>query len=241
MSGLISRESLIDIVNLGLVNELGMNLFRGGKQDIVLWLNEYEMRGRAHNWDNEVMFRKFPLYLEGIPNDWYFVYVTCGGAKSLKNWDELRVRIEDYFLPSGYRESIRNELRARVQKIGESAQDYLIQKHALCLRLDREMQESRIIEWVIEGLDPEIAEQVIIYEPLEIDTLVELIKRIERGKFLNNSVLKEALDKGRSKDILDMKRQLESLTSTVRDICIGSEIELDCIDLKSEEGSKLEK
>ena len=216
------REALGDVVNLGVGNQkLGIGLFVGGKcsQDIISWLQEYEIRSRAHNWDDSARFRKLPLYLGEVARDWFYVYVSCGGENAPKNWSELKNLMRAHFLPSDYKTYLRGELNCRIQKQGESAADYAISKHALCLKLDEDMVENEIMERVIEGLNPEVAQSIYVQDPEDFECLLDLIKKIERGRNVGRSSYRNVEELGEDKRVLvDMQRGMTQLTKTVSDL-----------------------
>ena len=65
--------------------------------DVVRWLEEFEYYALANKWSEEAKKAKLPLYLTRSAKDWYNVYVA---SKAHISWDELKEKLNEYFLPT---------------------------------------------------------------------------------------------------------------------------------------------
>ena len=184
----LNRENVRDIVSetvndIGTRANPGIPLFLGGSSDqnIVSWLEEFDLRTTAHKWDDATKLRKLPLFLGDNARDWYFIYVKNGGEDAPDSWADMRKLMLRHFLASDYESFLRRELNRRVQRAQEGVVNYAIAKKALCIRLNPDMSDKEIMDWVIEGLDLDISRHVFAHEPEDFEELISLVKKLEQG------------------------------------------------------------
>ena len=191
----------------------GLTVFVGGSsgQDVVRWIEDFETRTRAHRWDDITRFRKLPLFMGGVANDWYNIYITHGGDSAPTTWEAVKRLMIDHFKPSDYSAYLRDELNKRVQYQNESVTDYIITKRSLCLRFNSEMNEDEVVDRIIKGLDPDIAQHVFAHEPENFQSLLDLGKRLEQGRNLYRN-------KGKCMNVVEDKSDIKELTQVLKEM-----------------------
>ena len=220
----VSRDSIREILS-EVISELGsvkgsmvMPIFMGSSsdQDIVSWLEEFEMRSSAHKWDESTMFRKLPLYLGNFARDWYMVYVKNGGENAPVDYSSVKELMMKYFLPSNYDKFVRAQLYERVQRAQEKVTEYVISKQALCMKVNPKMPENEVMERIVEGLCVEISRDVLVHKSKNLIELIELVKKIEEANNLLN-VNKAYISKDNS-EISELRKDMEIMAKGMSEI-----------------------
>ena len=135
------------------------------------------------------------------------------------NWDTVKEKFLNEFLPANYHEYMKISLNRRLQQLGESPINYISEKVALCKRYNDEMTEDDIMAYIKEGLLPDIHRQILLVKPSTIDEIKEFAKIIEHGKAITErpglfSTKPIEVDNSFQKQLNDMKKMIENLSRT---------------------------
>lgn len=159
------------------------------------------------NGDFAVICKNFNILLSGKARDWFWRY-----RKQVENvnWDDfcdaIRYQYKDYKSTSDIREEIRN----RKQRIGESFDIFYEAISAIMDRLPTPIGESELIEIVTRNLRPEIR-QDLLYIP--INSMPHLRRLVQmRESFLNEEHVRRNLASRNSNTIAN-RRQISEINS----------------------------
>lgn len=152
--------------------------FDGQSGNVLNWIEDFELISEANSWNDSVEMKRLPLYLEKSARDWQSVYVA---GKTGLNWSDVKVKLREFFLPASWTSYLRKELRKRVQSKDEPVVNYILAKKALCSKLDDKMTEEEIMDYLYEGIIPEIRSQLTAHNLRAIDEFTVKAKLIEKG------------------------------------------------------------
>jgi hypothetical protein len=93
----------------------------------------------------------------------------------------MKKLILDDLLSTDHRSYLHTEIRRRKQAPKESVYNYILAKRDLCLELNDGMSETDLIEYLFQGLKPEIAKMLRSHEPRNLNTFITLAKQTEHA------------------------------------------------------------
>jgi hypothetical protein len=156
------RDIVKDAIRLSMTSSSHLRLepFTGrDNRELVKWLREFEYHAEANNWDDATKLRKFPIHLRDYGLLWFDQNVKRSSTPPT-TWRELKSLILDDLLSTDHRSYLHTEIRRRKQAPNESVYNYILVKRDLCLELDDRMSDSDLIEYLFQGLKPEIAKML---------------------------------------------------------------------------------
>jgi hypothetical protein len=156
-------------------------------RELVKWLREFEYHADANNWDDAAKLRKFPTYLRDYGLLWYDQNVKRN-ANAPTTWEALKKLITNDLLSTDHRSYLHSEIRCRKQAPNESVYNYILAKRDLCLELNDSMSDRDMIQYLFQGMKPDIAKMLRAHGPKNVNQFIDLAKQIERGidEFDNN-------------------------------------------------------
>jgi len=152
----------------------------GGKagEDIVSWLEEYEYATRAANWTDEHKLFRLPLFLIGAAISTYNLDIAR--TEDMK-WEDAKKILIKQFCPISYRTHIRQLLRNKRQRPFEPVSSYISEMRELCYKFDQEMKSEDILQYIVEGMLPLIAQQEAVFNLKTIKELQEKAVVVEQS------------------------------------------------------------
>jgi len=150
-------------------------------QDLEEWLQQYEFAAYGAGWDKNRMVERIGAYLAGAARAWYIDNIKESQVEY--TYDQVVLMMRHDFLSSGYSSYLREKVRRRKQGLYEGVANYIFVMRNLMGRMDKEGRICEIerVERVLEGMLPQIAAQVIPYEPQTFEELLDKAKLVEKG------------------------------------------------------------
>lgn len=147
------------------------------------FLDKYSLAATSNNWSNDTKLKLFPAHLSGTALAWFNLYKTKLGQNPLV-WEDLKQELVKAFSPLAQAQSLQSIMEHKVQGQNEPTLNYYTDVVTTCRRFEAGIEESRIINYVIQGLRPEICERVL---SMNNDTLINLENNLEKDVrfFLN--------------------------------------------------------
>ena len=121
----LSAQDLQEISNLiqnsPQTNDTRLRQFNGSPTDAVQWIEEFEYYADANGWDNNKRRTKLGTYLTGPSREWFTLEIK----NTQLDWDHVKNAFYEQFLPVGFEQHMRRELRNRKQKLYEPSANYI--------------------------------------------------------------------------------------------------------------------
>jgi hypothetical protein len=150
-------------------------------QDLEEWLMNYEFAASGAGWDEEKMAARIGAHLMGPARLWYQDNIK--DSTNTYTYKGIVKMMCNDFLSSGYKSHLRDRVRKRRQGLYESVANYIFTMRNLLNRMDKDnhLDEEERVERVLEGMLPQIAAQVLPYEPKTFEILLEKAKLVEKA------------------------------------------------------------
>ena len=145
-------------------------------EDIMLWLEEYEISASSNNWKDELMIKRLPLFLQGPARSFYNVELANQTSKS---WACIKKLLIDQFCPLGYKIHMRSQLMTKKQLPFQPVMNFIGEIHDICKKYNNKMEDDEIIQFIYEGMNPSLVQQIIIFNPKSIGKLI--LVKVEYG------------------------------------------------------------
>jgi len=146
-------------------------------ENVLSWLEDFEFSAVANGWTDDIKRLKLPACLNGVARDWYSLEVA--GRNTL--WPDILRALISQFLPTGFKSHIREQIRSRKQMPYEPVNNYICEMRLLCRRYNPNMPEPEIKDYIIEGLLPPLAQQLIFLNPTDLNDLKVKAALVEKG------------------------------------------------------------
>jgi hypothetical protein len=88
----------------------------------------------------------------------------------------------NHFLRDDRKRHLANELRGRKKNRDESVTVYITAIQTICHDLDKNMSTQQKMSHILEGLDEEIAAQILYINPKGISELISIARNVELGR-----------------------------------------------------------
>lgn len=205
------------------------------------FMEKYEIAAKSNNWQDKTKINLFPAHLAGNALAWFAHYTK---ARDPNNWEELKTKFVDTFRPIAQADSLQLILDKKVQQREQSALNYFLEILAICRRYDQGISDKQIINYVIQGLQPEICERILNEKTDTIDELENSLRKIElhlgiqkqnREKFQRATGSNGYLERGtpghyyehyrentHDRDLRAIETEIKTLTNIVSNLSLGS-------------------
>lgn len=153
-------------------------------EDVIDWLEFYELAAIANEWNEEQKRKRLPTYLEGTARKWYMSFVNKPG-NTLFDWNDLKKGLAAAF--STYNKTVAefDRMQERVMKLNENMYDYFYDKQRLCLQYNNEMSEEEQTSHIMRGLSPQLLDRVYLLQPKTTSELFEKLQIITEGTHMS--------------------------------------------------------
>ena len=136
------------------------------KEDIGLFLKDFEAVTTAQGWTDSQRFARFTLYLKGPALQWYHRQTANAGA----DWETIKTTLMTAFRPPGYTEHMLRTLQRRVMKEDESLHEYyqdLCRIFDILNDLGKTFTPKEQAEKMTEGLTGSLMHDVTLLQPTD--------------------------------------------------------------------------
>lgn len=133
------------------------------------FLNKFELAANCNKWKEETKLSLFPAHLIGNPYRWFQIYKSQN-ARGIQ-WDQLKTDFLTVFSPMAMVQDALSILESRTQQKDENTLQFMFEIIHLCKRVDNEMTESKIINYFLQAVRPEVCGELV---RMKNNTLAEL-------------------------------------------------------------------
>jgi hypothetical protein len=174
--------------------------------DVLDWLERYEMAAVYNRWSNDDRARNFPMYLDGAARKWFLVH------NHPNHWENLPIRPNPATLPqlpaaTGLKDqftaafkqtnfSLVHESRIRQREQGheEDVVSYCYDIVNMCRMVNPAMSQEQQLQYLYRGLKPTLFAKIYPLQPPTTAEFLYLAKlHAETSILLNNKVLSQSL------------------------------------------------
>ena len=170
-------------------------IFKGDRDDALVFLEQYALYGKFYNWTDEESFDAFPLSLTGSALIWY----STIDKTQFTNLEGLIKTFRERFLSTTDNWLLRNELAKRKQGANESLSDYAVDIRKRCQRLLIPPVEQ--LHVFVQGLKEELRNYVVLQQPQNLEEAENFAK-------IKNSVGEATTQSLTVKDVVALQRDL---------------------------------
>lgn len=175
--------------------------------------------------DFSVVCKNLQILLTGKARDWYWRYRKQ--VPSIQ-WETFCASIKSQYRDSRTAYDIREEIRNRKQKQGESFDVFFDTISAMMDRLPTPMTEAEIVEILIRNLRPEIRQEILYVPVKDVSHLRNLVQM--REHFLNDEHVRRNLFNRSSQNYLS-RRQIAGIdfSREINDVVGETEMSVDAL------------
>ena len=146
-------------------------LFYGNeREDVREFIDNYSRAGRLNGWDEEKLAFGLPLFLKKHASLWF---KTLSGSENF-TFEVLSQKLISHFESKVTLWQLRQKLEERRQLLGETVADYYYDILSFCSRLN--LPKSEWLYCFVRGLRPEIREHVILQQPPDLESALNIAK-----------------------------------------------------------------
>ena len=147
-------------------------LFYGDeREDVREFLGNYRRAGLLNGWDEEKLALGLPLFLKKHASVWF---KTLTEADENESFQVLSQKLISHFESKVTLWQLRQKLEERRQLLGETVADYYYDILSFCSRVI--VPKSEWLYCFVCGLRPEIREHVILQQPPDCDSPLNIAK-----------------------------------------------------------------
>lgn len=185
------------------------------------FLESYRLACQVNGWTGCYRGKFLPCYLADSALDWYSNNVTPNDT-----WDDIVSGLKSTFQDQVEKKILMIKIKSRKLKPkDEMASAYIQDILKLCNRIDINMSEDRVKEFLLDGLPSEILEQVLYTGDDSLQSVIENIKRISGIKRLvttqetsDNIVSCNFLNKGQMTETTKQDKILLEMLDLIKDL-----------------------
>lgn len=161
-------------------------------ENLIEWLNKFDIVARARNWNNQRKLENLPLYLTDSAFSWYTLLVK--DDPDLNEYEEVIELMKEQFLPCDRTNTARAEL-GKLKQGREPTRTFLLKVRKLCQEIDADMKESEIMFHMGNCVNPYIAREVEKSSPECVTEYERLAKKIEASYLIHPDEESDKIDK----------------------------------------------
>src|SRR5436190_261060 len=174
------------------------------------FMEKFELAARINAWKPETKIDIFQTHLANLPYKWFEIYKK---EHDQITWNDLKSEFFKTFCPIAQIEDRQTILENRLQRKDETPTKFLFEITYLCQKVDPNMPEQKIMEYVINGLQPKFCTELLRMEQDSLNELRTNINKIEKQfyKQQKNSRRYNVIfhEQGNGNDVTTAKRTSE--------------------------------
>lgn len=144
-------------------------------EDVHIFLEKFELAAKINAWKEETKLNLFETHLSDLPYKWLQIYKN--DHPNDLDWQTLKADFVKTFGSVAQIDDAETLLQNRLQQDKESLTTFLFEITYLCSKVDRNMAESKIVDYVINGCSPKYCKELI---KLDNSTLLKLKQNVEK-------------------------------------------------------------
>lgn len=180
------------------------------------------------NGDFNIITKNLHILLSGKARDWFWKYHK---QVEVVNWNEFCQAIKSQYKDSKSPYDIREEIRNRKQKPGESFDSFYEAISNIMDRLPIPLSESDLIEILIRNLRPDIRHELLYVEVQSFSQLRKLVQK--RESFLNDEYVRRNFTaRNPNNNTFAPRRQISEIDANINPInnqTEGQDISVDAV------------
>lgn len=145
-------------------------------EDVHEFLHKFKTASVCNHWTEKTKIELFPTHLTSTPYKWFSLYKQ---EHNTIDWNDLEQEFVKAFSPVALIEDLQTVLDNRTQGDNESPMQFLYEIIHLCKRIEPDMTDKKVIEHVIQGIKPEICNEIIKMENNTLGDLKDNLYKIE--------------------------------------------------------------
>jgi len=191
--------------------------FSGDAYTVFNFLEKVTDYATARNVSDEVLFKGFIELVEGKAFTWYRSIKS-----SVLNWEDLKTKLKNDFLPPNYEDEIWEQIKARKQRKGESAVLYFADLENLFNRISRIVCEATRVKFLRQNLLPDYLSHLALSNTDTVQELLAVVKRLEEAEYFKNKNIVYRESRNKVTPPRRMTPQLSELTDETLTVPSGS-------------------
>lgn len=154
------------------MNELPIKreIFKGGKDAAMKWLDDFEAAIKANHWNDEVSVRYFPTFLRDAARDWFTSMVQPTVTRSTK-WLEIKEKFLRFFIGKNVEQVIKLDIKKCRQNKDEPGSEFIARMMRLMSMVQSNKSEQEKVEKIKKKLLDSYQDRMVGQHP---KTMVEL-------------------------------------------------------------------
>jgi hypothetical protein len=155
--------------------------FSGDANTVFNFLEKVTDYATARNVSDEVLFEGFIELVEGKAFTWY-----RSVKSSVLNWEDLKTKLKNDFLPPNYEDEIWEQIKARKQRKGEPVVLFFAELENLFNRISRIVCEATRVKFLRQNLLPDYLSHIALSNTDTVQELLAVVKRLEEAEYFKN-------------------------------------------------------
>lgn len=154
-------------------------IFNGAQDECVLeFFENFELMAKANGWGDEEKLVYLPLYLKGSA---YKLFKIMDSETKL-SFEKIMLKFKDNFASYSRSKMLKNKLRNRKLKSGESVGEFWIDMIFLINETNKAMPESEKIDLILDALSPDYYNVIGMLKNNSLLELENNLKKLEYTK-----------------------------------------------------------
>lgn len=147
-------------------------------ESVQEFLNTFCLACEVNNWSHDDKVRFLPCYLADTALSWYSNNIT-----EWNTWDQIALKLTTDFKDPAEILILKNKLKHRIfNPLNELSIAYVTDIIKMCYFIDKNMSDHQIKEHILDGLPPDILEQVLLLGDNTVQDVSKNIKKVTEIK-----------------------------------------------------------
>ncbi|CAH0389717.1 unnamed protein product [Bemisia tabaci] len=191
------------------------------KEEPIEFLKQIERYAEIAGWDEYHKKICLAAALEKANVLWYINNRTYLGTLS---FEEFKKKFVKEFKETTNLGNDLLEFQTRVQTEDESGRDYLEKKLYLASTIRDRLTDKELIEIIISGFRPEMAEKVYLLQNETIHQLRENVRKVEQAKTIGKPAHKPSVQSNIVQKTSDLESKLDELSRLIKNIQLEKQV-----------------
>lgn len=213
-NNIINQDNHINLIMPG--NKEKLPLISAGNfsgllsENVIDFIDKYELAALSNNWSDDNLIKLFPAHLSGTALYWFKNYKT---RNQNPTWNEIKTEFKKTFTPVALADNLDLIMERKIQGEHENSMNYFVDVVATCRRYEPQIQEKKIIYYVLQGLKPQICKYVSTLENSTLAGLEENLLKAE-AYILTTQRNREKYDREQTRNNTTFNREIQAPKDT---------------------------